>query len=140
MLPLGEIIWRYGIDFHCYTDDTQLYVPIKANNTSPIPNLETCQLEIKKLINLNFLLLNADKTELMVVGPADYRHQCKNPSINIDGCTTSGSLTLNKPWKKLLILISLFTYILRPSPTQHFFISGILPRSFSFYHYVMLKV
>ena len=34
----------------------------------------------------NFLLLNSDKTELLVVRPAKYEHMHDNLTVNIDGC------------------------------------------------------
>ena len=43
---------------------------------------------------MNFLLLNADKTELLVVGPAKYEHQYENLSVNIDDCIISESSTV----------------------------------------------
>ncbi len=46
MLPPGEIMRSYDIEFHCYADDKQLYVPVKPGiiDTS---NIMSCFIEIK---------------------------------------------------------------------------------------------
>ena len=46
--PFGQIILSYGIHFHCYADDTLLYVPINANDESQSMKLETCLYAVKK--------------------------------------------------------------------------------------------
>uniref|UniRef100_A0A4W6F8H6 Reverse transcriptase domain-containing protein n=1 Tax=Lates calcarifer TaxID=8187 RepID=A0A4W6F8H6_LATCA len=91
--PLGQIIRSHGINFHCYADDTQLYVPIKADNASQIRELEICLSSVKSWMSQNFLLLNSDKTEMLVIGPARYRHQFDHVTISLDNCVISQSTT-----------------------------------------------
>ncbi len=62
MLPLGNIIRKYGISFHCYADDTQLYISTKPDETSKLSKLTECVKNIKDWMTSNFLLLNSDKT------------------------------------------------------------------------------
>ncbi len=63
MLPLGNIIRKYGISFHCYTDDTQLYISTRPDETSKLSKLTECVKNVKDWMTNNFLLLNSDKTE-----------------------------------------------------------------------------
>ncbi len=41
LLPLGEIFRRFGINYHCYADDTQIYIPVTPDDHSHLANLES---------------------------------------------------------------------------------------------------
>ncbi|MBN3282545.1 FA45A protein, partial [Polyodon spathula] len=68
MLPLGDIICKHGLNFHCYADDTQLYLSLKPGISSAGVLLATCLIDIKHWLSQNFLMLDSDKTEVMLVG------------------------------------------------------------------------
>lgn len=72
--PIGEICRRHNLLYHCYADDTQIYMVIRPqHNWDTIAhNIEACLVDISAWMNANMLKLNQDKTELIVFAP---KHQ-----------------------------------------------------------------
>ncbi len=71
MLPLGSILRKYSVSFHCYADDTQLYVPFKSSDYTAMERLLACLNDVKAWMSMNFLSLNESKTELILFGPSE---------------------------------------------------------------------
>ena len=94
MLPLGKIIRKHGINFHCYADDTQLYLSMKPDETNQLVKLQACLKDIKAWMTCNFLLLNSDKTEVIVFGPKHLRDSLSNHVVSLDGITLASSTTV----------------------------------------------
>lgn len=72
MLPLGSILRKHGLSFHFYADDTQIYLPIKRNDPSALSTLLRCLEEVKIWLAQNFLILNEDKTKVIVFSSTDH--------------------------------------------------------------------
>ena len=94
MLPLGNIIRKHSINFHCYADDTQLYLSMKPDETNQLAKLQACLKDLKTWMTCNFLLLNSDKTEVIVVGPEHLRNTLCNDIATLDGFTLASSTTV----------------------------------------------
>lgn len=106
MLPLGQIIRRHGLNFHSYADDIQICFTAKPNSVSPPLSIVSCLRELKAWMSDNFLQLNADKTEIVTVGPNSKNLSHHDFFIDIDGVQL-------RPLKTVLNLGVLFDPVLR---------------------------
>ncbi len=75
MLPLGNVIKRHGINFHSYANDTQLYIAVSPDDPGQVDTLLKCILDIESWMANNFLGLNQDKTQVLVIGPEVQREK-----------------------------------------------------------------
>jgi hypothetical protein len=67
--PLEQIIERHKIQYHFYADDTQLYLSFDPSDAqSAMARLNSCLVDIRAWMADNFLKLNDDKTELLLIG------------------------------------------------------------------------
>ncbi len=85
MLPLGKIIWKYRISFHC-ADDTQLYISKRPDETSKVSQLTECAKFFK------CILLNSDKIEIL---PKNSTQNLLDHNLHLDGCTFTSSTVKN---------------------------------------------
>ena len=85
MLPIGQVIRNHGLTCHFYADDTVLYVsasPTSDGVTMCTSLIERCCTDIKRWMNSNYMKLNTNKTELLVIGTPG--HLNKVPAFNVN--------------------------------------------------------
>ena len=63
--PISDVITSHGVQLHQYADDTQLYIAAKSQ--SDIKTLEECTTAVKDWFTENGMLLNPDKSEVLLV-------------------------------------------------------------------------
>ena len=64
--PIGRIAKRYGLSYHCFADDLQLYIILNSLSAwfNSVSNIQECLKEIQLWMEINLLKMNEDKTEL----------------------------------------------------------------------------
>lgn len=67
--PIASVISSFGVHFHQYADDTQLYTAVKSGSDSEsIRRLEECSQAVRDWFLENGMLLNPDKSEVLLAG------------------------------------------------------------------------
>ena len=84
--PVSRIFHHYGIGYHQYADDTQLYTEIDPRVGICPDDLTRCVESVNHWFLLNGLQLNANKTEAIVFGTRQQLDHCQQySSVKICG-------------------------------------------------------
>ena len=68
-LPVADILKKHDIMYHCYADDTQIYLSCSLDDLGAAKKkMEQCIAEIRSWMASNYLRLNDDKTEIVFIG------------------------------------------------------------------------
>jgi hypothetical protein len=85
--PVANIIRQYGIEFHIYADDVQLYLSfnpkIPGDSACAIFKLTSCVKEIHLWMSHNKLKLNQSKTEFFIAASQYNMNRLQNTEIHI---------------------------------------------------------
>ena len=85
--PIGRLIELYGVSYHKYADNTQLYTDLTANPNACIDRLESCSAGLQQWFCENNILLNSDKSKVCFFSTRQkLRHANKPSSIEVTGC------------------------------------------------------
>jgi hypothetical protein len=70
LVPLASIFQKFGMSFHIYADDTQLYIHTTiGSSANKLSLVENCFSEVNVWMLSNKLKLNSNKTEFIVIYP-----------------------------------------------------------------------
>ncbi len=99
MASLGSVIQKHGFSYHCYADDTQLYLSFHPDDLTIVARISACLADISCWMKDHHLQLNLAKTELLVVSA--------NPSFhhNFTFQLGSSNITPSKTARNLGVVI-----------------------------------
>jgi hypothetical protein len=94
-MPLGDIVRAHQLNFHLYADDTQLYLSFKpsipSSSQQTFDIMSKCIYEIRQWMTQNFLKLNDDKTEVLIMCPKTARPKLSVSGLTIGQCVIQAS-------------------------------------------------
>lgn len=92
------IIRNFNLDFHCYADDTQIYLGTKSTCNPLLTRTENAVCAVKSWLTYNLLDLSADKAELFLTGARPMRNKHGPISLPTYNVTIAGTQPWHHPW------------------------------------------
>ena len=86
--PLSYIVSATPISYHFYADDTQLYMSFESQDSDYSLNLLSSTLDsIHNWLTANRLVVNASKTEYLIIGTPQQRAKLTSTSVTFQSIT-----------------------------------------------------
>ncbi len=77
---------------------TQLYISTRPDETSKLSKITECVKNIKDCMTNNFLILNSNKTVILLIGSKNSTEYLLDHTLKLDGCTITSSTVKNSFW------------------------------------------
>ena len=120
--PLGEITRRHSVELHLYADDTQVYMsfsPLSDESTTrTFQRIEACIAEIRTWLKDNKLMLDDDKTDVLVISSVSMRSKFQVPHLKIGSSIVTPSPVVTGPEDLPVIFFSHLFHRQNSSPSE----------------------
>ncbi len=70
-------------------------ISTRSDETSKLSKLRECVKNVKDWMTNNFILLNSDKTEILLIGPKNSTQKLLDYNLQLDGCHAPSSTVQN---------------------------------------------
>ncbi len=77
---------------------TQLYISTRPDETSKLSKITECVKNIKDWMTNHFLILNSNKTVILLIGSKNSTEYLLDHTLKLDGCTITSSTVKNSFW------------------------------------------
>ena len=82
---LGILLRDNGIDYHFYADDIQLYLSCKVDDLDDtVSHMESCLSVVQEWMSQQYLKMNNDKTEILLISSKPMSRKLHVPLLQID--------------------------------------------------------
>jgi hypothetical protein len=86
MKGIGEEVNKHGFQYKLYADDVMIYLSCSVQDIdNALVRLERCVTDVTQWLSKNSLILNASKTEFLIVGTARQQKKLGQKTISVDG-------------------------------------------------------